>query len=340
MSNLHETFKIYLFKYSVPACSHVVVKQAITELERRLSDMTANQIAYWNMRENERSNRARETEENRSNLVREAETERSNRAKEYETFRHNFRSENETERHNKKGEAQKDRELDESERHSKVLEYWQGFAEMEKQRHNIKLEDLQKEGNQINWFNAISGDWANKKNADLRERELAEKERAAKAGEELNSKKITLEHNDRARSLLVDERKQNTAEYLQFHQSALMDANADYADAQREEIAKKSEREDQYLSDTKYKTELLWEQYYTNKKLGESSQINQWYSTTMGGLTDLLGSAVGIYGSNSSAAASRYAADSNYAGQRYNADMNYAGRVYSADDSESRKLYE
>jgi hypothetical protein len=44
--------------------------------------MTMNQIAYHNMRENQRSNLARERETYRSNVVREEETHRSNLAKE------------------------------------------------------------------------------------------------------------------------------------------------------------------------------------------------------------------------------------------------------------------
>lgn len=44
--------------------------------------MTANQIAYWNLQELNRSNVAKETETNRSNLVKEQETKRSNLANE------------------------------------------------------------------------------------------------------------------------------------------------------------------------------------------------------------------------------------------------------------------
>lgn len=51
--------------------------------------MTANQIAYWKLEEDKRSNRAKELEENRSNLQNElltaernGETERANRARE------------------------------------------------------------------------------------------------------------------------------------------------------------------------------------------------------------------------------------------------------------------
>lgn len=51
--------------------------------------MTANQIAYWNYRENSRANREREKETHRSNLAQETETNRSNVARETETHRSN-----------------------------------------------------------------------------------------------------------------------------------------------------------------------------------------------------------------------------------------------------------
>lgn len=44
--------------------------------------MTQNQIAYWKLQEDKRSNLARETETNRSNLARETEEHRSNVASE------------------------------------------------------------------------------------------------------------------------------------------------------------------------------------------------------------------------------------------------------------------
>ena len=40
--------------------------------------MTQNQIAYWRLKEDQRSNLAKEAETNRSNLAKEAETYRSN----------------------------------------------------------------------------------------------------------------------------------------------------------------------------------------------------------------------------------------------------------------------
>lgn len=69
--------------------------------------MTANQIAYWNLKETERSNRVREGETERSNKARESETFRSNLAKETETNRSNRARENETVRSNLEQEALK-----------------------------------------------------------------------------------------------------------------------------------------------------------------------------------------------------------------------------------------
>lgn len=85
--------------------------------------MTQNQIAYWNLQEAKRANRAKELESVRSNLAKEQEAQRSNLAKEAETNRANLASESvsrakvrvdnmlgtvrnvETERHNKATEA-------------------------------------------------------------------------------------------------------------------------------------------------------------------------------------------------------------------------------------------
>lgn len=55
--------------------------------------MTSNQIAYWNFRENERANQAREREAERSNKARELETILANRNREAENIRHNLQGE-------------------------------------------------------------------------------------------------------------------------------------------------------------------------------------------------------------------------------------------------------
>lgn len=52
--------------------------------------MTRNQLAYWELQEKMRSNRATERETNRSNVAKETETSRSNLAKEGETHRFNL----------------------------------------------------------------------------------------------------------------------------------------------------------------------------------------------------------------------------------------------------------
>lgn len=55
--------------------------------------MTANQIAYWTMQEQKRSNLADETERNRANVAKEVETNRSNLANEVERNRSNLANE-------------------------------------------------------------------------------------------------------------------------------------------------------------------------------------------------------------------------------------------------------
>lgn len=55
--------------------------------------MTGNQIAYWNLVENQRANKAKEAENYRSNVAKETETNRSNLIKEGETNRSNLANE-------------------------------------------------------------------------------------------------------------------------------------------------------------------------------------------------------------------------------------------------------
>lgn len=55
--------------------------------------MTANQISYWNLMENSRSNLAKEAETNRANVAKEREELRSNQARERENLRHNLETE-------------------------------------------------------------------------------------------------------------------------------------------------------------------------------------------------------------------------------------------------------
>lgn len=67
--------------------------------------MTTNQVAYQNLLEAQRANKAREDENRRSNIAREVETNRSNVAKETETNRSNLVNERETERNNRYNNA-------------------------------------------------------------------------------------------------------------------------------------------------------------------------------------------------------------------------------------------
>lgn len=71
--------------------------------------MTQNQIAYQAHLENQRANKARETETHRSNIANERETNRSNLAKEAETNRSNIARETETNRSNVAKETETNR---------------------------------------------------------------------------------------------------------------------------------------------------------------------------------------------------------------------------------------
>lgn len=73
--------------------------------------MTRNQVAYREILETERSNKAREAETSRSNLASEGETHRSNVAREFETNRSNVARESETNRANVAYESLRDAEL-------------------------------------------------------------------------------------------------------------------------------------------------------------------------------------------------------------------------------------
>ena len=81
--------------------------------------MTRNQIAYRELLETERSNRARETETNRSNLADENEYRRSNIARETETNRSNIARESETNRTNVANESLRDAELQQRKKYEK-----------------------------------------------------------------------------------------------------------------------------------------------------------------------------------------------------------------------------
>nr|AVX53793.1 putative ORF1 [Marmot picobirnavirus] len=119
--------------------------------------MTANQIAYWNLRETERSNVAREAETSRSNLARENETKRHNIANEQfnisslnETRRANLEREHrdrmvhmESVRSNIANEGIKRQQLGEQMRANRAHETVQMTGLAEQARHNLQQEMLQ-----------------------------------------------------------------------------------------------------------------------------------------------------------------------------------------------------
>lgn len=136
--------------------------------------MTANQIAYWNLQETKRTNRAREVlqadqqaethrsnvsneeikrtsnainqqnvdETKRANVARETETARSNRAQEYETHRSNIARELETQRSNLANEALKSQTNQETERSNRANEQIKSQSNRETVRHNVQTEHI------------------------------------------------------------------------------------------------------------------------------------------------------------------------------------------------------
>lgn len=115
--------------------SHTVACLVLAARERRI--MTHNQIAYFQLEETRRANRANESETARHNTSTESETRRHNQVGEGETVRHNLEQEKislssleETKRANRANEALKSGELDirqstlrETERHNKADEH-------------------------------------------------------------------------------------------------------------------------------------------------------------------------------------------------------------------------
>lgn len=104
--------------------------------------MTQNQIAYWKLQEEKRSNLASEGETSRHNIATESETERSNRVQQGEAKRHNLSTEkqawlnySEAQRSNRANESIKKDSLAESARHNVA-------TESETVRHNVESELL------------------------------------------------------------------------------------------------------------------------------------------------------------------------------------------------------
>lgn len=170
--------------------------------------MTRNQIEYWKLQEEKRSNRAGETETRRANLARETESHRSNLANERENARSNRARENlqregnvinslhlerqdaENERANRASEALR-ADSNAIERERITLGYTQaaanrevgmanagvGYAQVaESTRANMANEAERSRSNKqqevVNYINA----YANRQNADTRQREQSLKE--------------------------------------------------------------------------------------------------------------------------------------------------------------------
>lgn len=134
--------------------------------------MTANQINYWKLQEDRRSNLAKETEANRHNIVTEGETSRHNVATEQvslgnlqETSRHNTATEQETVRHNTATEA-------ESQRHNVASERFNISQLEENKRHNLSQEQLAGAENIIDRYKADIQKAYNNAIVELRSQEL------------------------------------------------------------------------------------------------------------------------------------------------------------------------
>lgn len=123
--------------------------------------MTQNQINYWKLQEERRSNLAQEGETKRSNLAKEAETNRSNIAKETETHRSNVANEgvafgnlSETQRSHQAQESISLQGLAEQARHSQAVEAEEHRSnlarETENMRHNVAMEGETRRSNIAN----------------------------------------------------------------------------------------------------------------------------------------------------------------------------------------------
>lgn len=102
--------------------------------------MTRNQLAYWQLEEAKRSNRANEQETNRSNIARET-----------ETNRHNVVSEQETERHNRAMETFNLKQLDEQMRANQAHETAVARQQTEVERANLVRENQNQQSINLGW---------------------------------------------------------------------------------------------------------------------------------------------------------------------------------------------
>lgn len=118
--------------------------------------MTANQIAYWNLQETERSNLARESETHRSNVANETETNRSNLARETETNRANLAKEKQNRIDSWRNYEINLRNLFEKRRATKVSEQ-QRNRELDIGEKNASTQQLQaSNANEVNQYNAVT----------------------------------------------------------------------------------------------------------------------------------------------------------------------------------------
>lgn len=119
--------------------------------------MTNNQIQFWNLKEQERSNRAREFENTRSNRAKEVEANRANRARELETNRSNVAS-----------ERLRGSELEQRSQHELR-------QDLETQRSNLANEAIRNRSNNNNLLANIEQGRSNRANESIRTSELQQK---------------------------------------------------------------------------------------------------------------------------------------------------------------------
>lgn len=188
--------------------------------------MTRNQISYWTLEENKRSNRVNEAETQRSNKAREKETNRHNLATEEETHRHNVATElltsqaqAEQARHNGVTEMQNSIALAETERSHRANEGLQlqqiylgyanlglGYAQLEEsQRHNAANE-------KFNLLNLAETERANEAREQISRDQLDETIRSNKANETINTTRMMLDNAQKAAALAEETRHNITVE--------------------------------------------------------------------------------------------------------------------------------
>lgn len=233
--------------------------------------MTANQINYWKLQEDKRSNRAKETETNRSNLANEGLTRQRDANTLYlgtinaaENQRHNLATETETNRSNvaKEQETYRSNVARESENNRSNL-----AREQENYRHNVMSEGLTRRGQDISY------DLGNK-NIQLGYANLAESNRHNTMTENITMRKNSLDNlmarlnyaeTVRDNKAQLEERKRNNQineEIGQWNAKAnLAKSNAALIDARSREALNLTQqdlnRSNQGLNDVKSVSEIV-----------------------------------------------------------------------------------